>query len=56
MAIAALKCPFAEEMMFAHTELQTAKSGMPVIILSVPIKHFTRNTAITVAGPMSRRL
>jgi hypothetical protein len=52
MAAAALKYSFCGSENAAHTELQTGKSGMPVVIQTVPIKHFTRNTPVTVAGPM----
>jgi hypothetical protein len=36
--------------MSAPMALQTAKSGVPVIIRHVLIKHFTRNAAITAAS------
>jgi hypothetical protein len=47
MAAIALNVRFTEVKMSAPMVPQTVKSGMPVIIRHVPIKHFTRNTAIT---------
>jgi hypothetical protein len=48
---AALKCPFCESEEVGPTARQTGKSGMPAKILNVLIRRFTRNIAITGAGP-----
>jgi hypothetical protein len=50
MVTAALKCPFCGSEDVGYYGASNGKSGMPVIILNVPTKHFTPNTTITGAS------
>jgi flagellar assembly factor FliW len=51
MIAVALKCPIFGSEAVRPMALQTVKSGMPVIIWHVLIKHGTRNTGITAVNP-----